>query len=347
MREIAHEIRTLMMGSDTLDGSSTEKLLCLERRKRKQFVAAVFKTKPGFDGEHDSFKIEVTDVGEGDLNEGVVERKVGDVLHDITWKKKKPITSIGEVVSPNRAENGWQKGKVCGYNEYYRGDLCKLIETRRGRELPGFMNFRVFTSVMSDYVRRWQQPAEEYQEAVKGIMLSVATSIANSRIRSWPKLASLVNATLRSFFLKSQASVVQRLARLIVQECSPSTENHYLWDTINKIRNDRVKKKINAMADSSVRERVSGGQYQRAEGFVRKSDVIAMLQSTLSGDISNEAQEVQDMIDMLSAYWKLSAKRYVDQVGMIITDLYTHPDLVRQIEDKFQQLVKQGRYGGG
>ena len=203
------------------------------------------------------------------------------------------------------------------------------------------MNFRVFTSVMSDYVRRWQQPAEEYQEAVKGIMLSVATSIANSRIQSWPKLASLVNATLRSFFLKSQASVVQRLARLIVQECSPSTENHYLWDTINKIRNDRVKKKINAMADSSVRERVSGGQYQRAEGFVRKSDVIAMLQSTLSGDISNEAQEVQDMIDMLSAYWKLSAKRYVDQVGMIITDLYTHPDLVRQIEDKFQQLVIQ------
>jgi interferon-induced GTP-binding protein Mx1 len=96
VREIAHEMRTLMMGSDTLDGSSNEKLLCLERRKRKQFVAAVFDTKPGFGGEHDSFKVKVTDVGEGALDDGVAECKVGDVVEQRSWTKKRPITNIGE-----------------------------------------------------------------------------------------------------------------------------------------------------------------------------------------------------------------------------------------------------------
>ena len=42
--------------------------------------------------------------------------------------------------------------------------------------------------------------------------------------------------------------------------------------------------------------------------YVLKSSVIAMMKSDLGND-SNESQEVQDMIDMLAAYWKLAAKR--------------------------------------
>jgi len=38
------------------------------------------------------------------------------------------------------------------------------------------------------------------------------------------------------------------------------------------------------------------------------------------------------MIDMLSAYWKLARKRYVDNVGQTITDLFTSPDLLKRLE---------------
>ena len=201
------------------------------------------------------------------------------------------------------------------------------------------MNFQVFSSLMSDYVRRWEQPTEEYQSAVKVIMSNVSESLTNKHTKSYPRLQSCINLTMQNFFDRNQDEVVRKVHKLVVQECSPSTENHYLWDTINKIRNDRIEKKIEAMSDAAVYKLMMGGSYAVAPGYVKKSEVIAMLKSTLEGNISNEAQEVQDMIDMLSAYWKLAIKRYVDHVAMVITDLFTHPELVRDMEKEFQEQI--------
>jgi len=202
------------------------------------------------------------------------------------------------------------------------------------------MNFQVFSSLMSDYVRRWEQPTEEYQSAVKVIMSNVSESLTNKHTKSYPRLQSCINLTMQNFFDRNQDEVVRKVHKLVVQECSPSTENHYLWDTINKIRNDRIEKKIEAMSDAVVyKKSFHSSTYSIEPGHVKKSEVIAMLKSTLEGNISNEAQEVQDMIDMLSAYWKLAMKRYVDHVAMVITDLFTHPELVRDMEKEFQEQI--------
>ena len=40
------------------------------------------------------------------------------------------------------------------------------------------------------------------------------------------------------------------------------------------------------------------------------------------------------MIDILSAYWKLAAKRYIDAVGMLITDAYTKPEQINDMKRK-------------
>jgi len=202
------------------------------------------------------------------------------------------------------------------------------------------MNFDVFASLMGDYVRLWEKPSLEYQSAVQVIMSGVVESLTNEHTKSYPQLRTYVNLSLQKFFERNQKKVIDRLNKLIVQECSPSTENHYLWDTINKIRNDRIEKKINAMSDAAVyRYGVASSARVLATGHIKKSEVIAMLKSSLEGNISNEAQEVQDMIDMLSAYWKLAMKRYIDHVAMIITDLFTHPNLVREMEKEFQEQI--------
>jgi Tat protein secretion system quality control protein TatD with DNase activity len=74
-------------------------------------------------------------------------------------------------------------------------------------------------------------------------------------------------------------------------------------------------------------------------GYVKKTEVIALLQSTMDGNASNESQELQDMIDMLSAYWKLARKRYVDNVGQTITDLFTSPDLLKRLQTEIAEKI--------
>ena len=69
-----------------------------------------------------------------------------------------------------------------------------------------------------------------------------------------------------------------------------------------------------------------------------KNQVIAMLKSDI-GNNSNESQEVQDMLDILTAYWKLAMKRYVDHVAMIITEAYTAPKCVEVIERRLTDAI--------
>ena len=112
----------------------------------------------------------------------------------------------------------------------------------------------------------------------------------------------------------------------------PMTENHYLWDTINKIRDDRTAQKIDGLATDP-----------NDEGYVKvsKAALKKMLESDVGND-SNESQEVQDMIDMLGAYWKLASKRYIDAVCMTVTNAYTSPQRVNDLEERLNRALVTG-----
>ena len=45
------------------------------------------------------------------------------------------------------------------------------------------------------------------------------------------------------------------------------------------------------------------------------------------------------MIDYLSAYWKLAMKRYVEQVVMVVTDSYTAPKRIEEVESRLPDAI--------
>jgi hypothetical protein len=47
------------------------------------------------------------------------------------------------------------------------------------------------------------------------------------------------------------------------------------------------------------------------------------------------------MTDFLSAYWKLAVKRYIDEVCMTITDSYTAPTRIEDIDSKLTEAAMQ------
>jgi hypothetical protein len=93
-----------------------------------------------------------------------------------------------------------------------------------------------------------------------------------------------LNSVLKAHVETCSAEAEEQLATLLEQEKRPCIENHYLWDTITKIRNERLEHTIKNLT----------GLRGEPEN-VRKGDVIAMLKSD-GGNDSSESQEVQDMI---------------------------------------------------
>ncbi len=327
VRQFCRDLRrTCSEASPVAEGTAKEAVGVLqqERKLRKEFIKAVEKTRPGFDGEHDMFDGKVIEVYAHEaLLPGVAEKKVGQVVADCSWNETRSTTNVGDEYSVSYARQGFTKAKVISVTQYFRGDLAKRIEERRGREIPGFMSFPVFRDLISEYVGRWEKPTMCFQDNVSDVLSQAASVLASSIAEDWPRLAEKMKEELHIHFAEMKSSASRRLQTQLTLEKTPSTENHYLWDTINKIRDDRMAQRVKAEAHKNN---------------ISVDTVCALMKSDV-GKSSNESQEVQDMIDMLQAYWKLAKKRFVDEVGMIVTDSYTSPRRIDAIEKRLSSAL--------
>eukprot|EP00729_Bicosta_minor_P022546 gene22546-20645_t len=285
-------------------------LLQTERSERKTFVKSVEHSRPGFDGQQDEVTIEVTETGNRqDLDDGVVHREVGDTLPDSEGLQS--ITRIGQTFYWTYSKSGFTKGKVVELTKYFRGDLVELIEQQRGRELPGFMSFGIFSTLMAGYTKLWIEPTEVFRaHASEALFTAAAAFVEDGMGTIAPFMQQKTIADLRTHIEVLDQVAKKRLEHLQKGELLPSTENAYLQETISKVRADRIVRMVKELPNSDGPKSVS------------RQSVVDMLKSRV-GNTGDDSQEVQDMIDMLSSYWQLSMKRYCDEVGIVITDVYT------------------------
>jgi hypothetical protein len=323
-RRFAQGMHTVANEAGDCGLGDTVRVLYIERKVRAQFGEDVRQTRPGFNGEDDTWEVEVIDCeSDGVLNDGVIHRDVGDLTtifsHDIE------VPTVGDNVDVHYPDYGFTECEILARASYFRADIAKKIDTFRGRELPGFLNFALFSKIMQEYVQRWAGPAETFRAAVSASFVAAAGLLIKRETETHPALQSRLITDVTAFVESADTLATERLDQLIYTELLPSTENHYLWDTLNKIRDQRVTKKVEEM--STIKD-----------GWVDKKAVLALLKSDL-GNESNESAEVTDMIDMLSAYWKLAVKRYIDEAAMVIASTYTRPECIVRLQSKLDEHV--------
>lgn len=138
---------------------------------------------------------------------------------------------------------------------------------------------------------------------------------------------------------KSSLGIVKDV---LERETSPFTLNHYLFDNIAKLRNERLQQRLLQMLD---------GKTQGIESIVRAA-FSSMEKMSLEDNIAYEMQIV------LGAYGKVAAKRVIDAIPMIFRDqcrqlmsklesalLFTDTELLSlmHVDDIHVQKVKRAR----
>ena len=244
--------RELIEGSpEKSAGSGGARALRQENRARKAFVKDILGTRPGFNGENDTFDVEVTNVLlRGTLQDGVAEKNIGEVVQGLSWKGKKSVTKIGEIMTADYESQGFTVAKVIRMTSYFRADLAERIERGRGRELPGFMSFDVFSALIAEYMQLWEEPTAAFQTTVADALKNAAVSTVLKHTSQLPELTDALTRLVKAEVSTMATEATGQLGKLLLPEMTmPSTENHYLFDTLNKIRNDRVAKKIKELAD--------------------------------------------------------------------------------------------------
>ena len=197
--------------------------------------------------------------------------------------------------------------RVVKVTNRFRTSVEDRLKRQRGRVMTGFLNWPVFKAYTKEQVDEWQTPL---QTATDTLVSNAAAALAqfvdaHPDVSRYPEIAPKFKRALAEAHQRVEARVRDELKELLKKESVPSTENHYLYDTLNKIRGQRLLDDL-----KSVFEPEGTNTYTDKQVVTQLERAVA----ACVGNRSNEEQEAQEMVDMLRTYWKVAQKRFIDNV---------------------------------
>jgi interferon-induced GTP-binding protein Mx1 len=222
--------------------------------------------------------------------------------------------------------------------------IRKLIVENRPYKLPIFINTEVFEGIIADLIDGdWLMPSLELLNFTSGLMETAAQKYVNSigTIDSLPEL--------RRFLLWQSSEVVEGLKKgaldkvneFICRERTPYTQNHYLYETISKLRSQRLKDELMVMLGTSNKSTVHN------KLTVDLSAVVAIVQNVFERNQGKSMDDhmAEEMQHALNAYGKVALKRFIDIIPMICIEIMqAFPERINEIlsnvmDDEIGRLV--------
>jgi hypothetical protein len=174
----------------------------------------------------------------------------------------------------------------------------------RGAELPGTVNPMILINLFRQQTIQWEQIAGNYFDKV----IELITEYSQLEFRRTEE-DETIRASLESITLarieSTKVSGRSQLADLLNDERGGilQTVNHYYAETLEKIRQERVITRLQALG-------LQDGQTQSID--------LGKLTSGIH--LSNEDQAVNDIHDVLKAYYKVAIKRFEDYVVVSVVE---------------------------
>ncbi|KFY29107.1 hypothetical protein V491_00184 [Pseudogymnoascus sp. VKM F-3775] len=174
----------------------------------------------------------------------------------------------------------------------------------RGTELPGTVNPVVLESLFRQQSARWGPLAEQHIVKVEEIVRNFNQAVLESLIPE-DALRAKIEAHNLTFYNAAHDAAIVQLGQIIADERNGilQTINHYFADTLVKAREERVLSRLKKLG-------LEDGERQ----------TIDLASITRAAHLSNEDQAVNDIHDILKAYYKVALKRYMDNVVLQVVE---------------------------
>eukprot|EP01080_Neovahlkampfia_damariscottae_P011136 gene11136-3955_t len=205
------------------------------------------------------------------------------------------------------------------FSDSYRKEIRIELDKSRGRELSGFLPFRVFTRIIHRQLEELEEPSLELLDDVSLFIETLMNKIADVMILKFPLVKSEMKSIFNQLIEEKKKLTNQMVKDEIIKEKFIFTNNHYYMDTLNK----------------KISESVLGTSF--VDNF---DDFTKEIQNKISQKLSvdNHEQEVTDMICRLRAYYKVVMKRLMDRVPQTI-HYYLVNGIYQDIQWKLQPLM--------
>jgi Dynamin central region/Dynamin GTPase effector domain len=211
------------------------------------------------------------------------------------------------------------KAEVVSTRPDFDNTVVDLVEAEiresRGRELPGFLNPRIFESRVARFVEDWRAASARLITALRKMIVEVTSELLASLAPEFPalrlRMRDLVGEAIRQLEEDGRREVGSVFSR--------ETEGVFTMNDqfLNEVNARRLARFDQAVIVALAR----AGRDSRSNS--REKDVATLIRGWYqehycAGVTERTRADAEDMVVMLSVYWDVASRRFVDSHVMAL-----------------------------
>ncbi|XP_042571677.1 interferon-induced GTP-binding protein Mx-like isoform X2 [Cyprinus carpio] len=134
-----------------------------------------------------------------------------------------------------------------------RSKTSSVSQENRGRELPGFSNYKVFETVLQKHVAKLNKPANDLLRGMKDIILEHLLDVVNHCFRNYSVLKNITVSKINNILSGQQEKAEQRISEQFKMENLIYTQDPIFLKILSEIGNEQFSKKQLPMFDKKCK----------------------------------------------------------------------------------------------
>ncbi|KAJ8352507.1 hypothetical protein SKAU_G00239830 [Synaphobranchus kaupii] len=167
----------------------------------------------------------------------------------------------------------------------------------RGRELPGFINYKTFEVLVKDQLKKLEEPAVKKLKGVTDIVRKGFVQLAHNNLIGFPNLLKSAKTKIEAIRKEKETMAESMLRTQFKMELIVYTQDSTYSHNLDEIRREEQEEE----EEEEVMMVLNGSKYKRS--IVYSTDSHATL---------------QEMMVHLKSYYRIASQRLADQIPLII-----------------------------
>ncbi|XP_017312878.1 interferon-induced GTP-binding protein Mx1-like isoform X1 [Ictalurus punctatus] len=200
------------------------------------------------------------------------------------------------------------------FNQGIEKRLKEYEKSYRGRELPGFINYKTFEIILKDQIKQLEKPAIRRMKEISDFITNKFIKLAQSNFRDFPNLLKMTKTKIENIKQLKESEAELMLKTQFKMELMIYTQDSFYTNTLN--------------------------MQNRTEEEERQSHGVARRPSNSLYNYLDIKATLEELAHHLNSYYSIASKRLADQVPLVIKYMVLQ-ESAAQLQREMLQLIKK------
>ncbi|KAI4886761.1 hypothetical protein NFI96_027917 [Prochilodus magdalenae] len=201
------------------------------------------------------------------------------------------------------------------FNKLIEKEVKEYEMKYRGRELPGFINYKTFEVMVKNQIKKLEEPAIRKLKEISDLIRKTFIELAQSSFMGFPNLLKTAKTLIDGIKQEKEAEAETLLRTQFKMELIVYSQDHTYSHSLSSVRQEE----------------------EDEDGF-SKGVKISGFGSSLISNTDNHAT-LQELMRHLKSYYSIASKRLADQIPLVMLYLLLQ-ESARKLQRDMLQLMQ-------